>query len=250
MNIPRLLALLLLAPASAAAAQHSLVVRVSQGLKSYSHTVKSAAGAQTNFVGKVNGQDMIVNVIFGETKGSYLAQYQLEVSRPDRSHTFQAQSAVRLASGDRLTAVECGEWKVDLALDTAIGGPMPAWNPAGGNHRLTAFAGKTRCRVLQEAGSQSNIIEGSTSGGRRSDFRLNGVVSQPEGNACKVQYQIESSALKLQGEETLVLGKKTAARGGKASLLVEGPAEAPRAPAPAAAPGVFTAPPGGVPLLR
>ena len=238
------------APGIAAAAQHSLAVRVSQGLKSYSHTVKAATGSQTNFVDRVNGQDMIVNVIFGEASGSFLAQYQLEVSRPDRSHTFQAQSAVRLRPGDRLTAVECGDWKVDLALDVAMGGATPPWKPAGANHRLTAFAGNKRCRVLQEAGSQSNIVEGSTSNGRRTGFILNGVISQPEGNSCKVQYQIENSPLQVQGEDILVLGKKTPAGGGKAALLVEGPAEAKRVPAATAAPAGFTAPSGGVPLLR
>jgi hypothetical protein len=250
MNIPRLAALLLLVPGCAAAAQHTLVVRVSEGKKTYSHTVRSAAGGQTNFVGKVNGKDMIVNVILAQTGSSFLAQYQLEVSQ--NGHTFQAQSSPRLSPGDRLTAIDCGDWKVDLALDADLGsGAMPAWKPAGANHRLTAFVGKRICRVVQDVESQSNIVEGSITGGRRSSFILNGVVSAPEGAVCKVQYQIENSPqTPAQGEAALVLGQKTAARGG-VSLLVEGPSEAKRAPAAAAAaPAGFTQPSGGVPLLR
>src|SRR4051812_21707003 len=108
MSLFLLSAALLLSASPSSAAGHKLVVRVSDGAKSYAHTATSAAGAQTNFAGKVNGQDMIVNALFTESRGSVRVQYQLELARPDRSRNVQAQADVRMRPGDRLTAVSCG----------------------------------------------------------------------------------------------------------------------------------------------
>ncbi|MDD5302248.1 MAG: hypothetical protein PHS14_03990 [Elusimicrobia bacterium] len=244
MNIPRILAVLLLAaPASASAAPHSLAVRVSQGTKSYAHTVKAEAGAQTSFVGPVGGRNMIVNAVLIQARGTLTLQYQIEVSRPDGSSSFQVQSSVALRPGDRLRAVECGNWKLDVALDAPIGAAAPrAWSPAGPNHRLTAVVGKRRCRIVQEAGTQGNIVDSSKINGRKTGFILNANLSALAGDTCKLQYQLEDSPRQAQGEETLVLSKKASAHGGMIEFLLEGPASAPSPPAPAEG--------GGVPLLR
>lgn len=250
MNISRLLAALLLAPVGAAASPHAVVVRASQGSKSYAHTAKAEAGAQTNFAGESGGQSMIVNTMLARKGDVFKLSYQLEVSRPDLSRSFQVQSSILLRPGDRVTAVECGDWKLDISLDAPKGAAMPqAWSPAGPNHRLTAIAGKRRCRLVQEAGTQSNVMDYKRADGRRTGFIFNAMLASPVANTCNLQYQIENSPLTLQGEEALVLGRKASVRGGKAEFLLEGPAPAPASAAPsrAAAPEQQG---GAVPLLR
>jgi len=259
MNIPRFLAALLLAaPAAATAAPHAVAVRASKGLRAYSHTVKAESGDQANFMGPVGGQNMTINVTLSPKGDAFSLGYQIEVSQPDGGSSFQVQSSVALRPGERLTTVEFGDWKLDLSLDAGGRSGAPrAWDPKGPNHRLTTLAGRRRCRLVQEAGTQGNIVDSSTVNGRKSGSIFNAMLASPVGNACKLQYQFEDSSGQAQGEETLVLGQKASSRSGKIEFLLEGPSAAPAA-APAVAPASSPAPApanepaqqGAVPLLR
>lgn len=250
MNTTQLLAsLLLAAPAAAYAAPHTIVIRVSQGSEAYLKTVRVESGSQVNFVGPVGGQNMILNAVLIPRGGTFSVQYQIEVSHPGGDRTFQVQSAAVMRAGERLRAVECENQRLDLSLDAAGGSP-PAWNPAGPNYRLAALVGSRRCRLTQEPGTQSNVIDAGMTNGRKSGFIFNAVLTPTAGNACKLEYQIEDSPRKMYGEEILVLGKKASAHGGKIELLLEGPASAPAATADSPSQSEEPAQQGAVRLLR
>jgi hypothetical protein len=261
-----LAALLLACAASAEAAPHTLIVRMTQGMRTYSHTMKLEDGAQANFVGKPDGgggdRNMIVNTVLSPAGAAYSMELQLELAHADKTQTFQVQTSVQMRSGDHLTQTECGDWKVELILDGKPGRAAPAkgaWTSGGlDNYRLTtdvASSGKRRrCRQVVKLGTQSNIVDSATTDGRKRGFILNTVLAEPSAAGFGIQYQLEQSPLELQGQDTLTLGSKRAASasGGKVSFLLEGASPAAKA-APAAAPSA-AAPSGNnegaVPLLR
>lgn len=226
MNSFRLIApLLLAAPALAQAAPHLLIVRVTDGQTVYERTLNAETGAQTS--GPVNGLKMVVNATF---KADGHIQYQLDLSGPASS--FQVQSSVTVLPGRSLRAIDCGNWKVDLAFDAAKDA-VPAATAMGDNVSLKAFANRKTCKVIKTDSSQSNIGDSAKTGARKSGFFLNVVVTKIPRGRAKVEYELESGNVKGQGEQLLTIGKKTRAKTGKIDLLVEqgGTASAARAPA-------------------
>lgn len=238
---PRFLAgLLLVLPAAASAAPHTVVFRAWRGTKSYSHAVKSEPDAQNNFVGRgAGGVKVIVNLVYGLKDGAYHLQYQTEFG------AFQVQSSVVMKAGQRLTAAECGDWKLDVLVDAPDTAPAIT-APEGENQKATIFFGKQKCGMISSPDTQSNIVDTKRPGG----VILNAVVSSPDKGLTKFVYQFEHKPVSVQGEEMLSPGKKKSAQGGKLELLVELPARAATAaaPPPAAAPAEDEH--KGVPLLR
>ena len=262
-----LAALLLACAASAEAATHTLVVRMSQGMRTYSHTMKLEDGAQANFVGKPDGnggdRNMIVNTMLSPAGAAFSMEIQLELAHADKTQTFQVQTSVQMRPGEHLTQTECGDWKVELILDGKPGraaAAKGAWTSGGlDNYRLTtdvASSGKQRrCRQVVKLGTQSNIVDSVTTGGRKRGCILNTVLAEPSAAGFGLQYQLEQSPLELQGQDTLPLGIKhtASASGGKVSFLLEGaqPAAAKASPASAPSAGAPSGTSeGAVPLLR
>ena len=232
-----LLPTLLLACASGAqAAPHSLVVRISEGKHVYSHAMKIEEGGQVNYVGKPDGgegRNMIVNMVLARAGARFRLEFQVELARADKSRSFQQQTAVEMRAGQSLTALECGDWKVEVVLDGKPGGAAPAgaeWSPAGlANYRLTTDlavpAARRRCRqVMMGAGTQSNIVDSMTKDGRREDFILNSVLADPRGGAFDLQYRLKQTPLQAQSLAVLKLNRKSTvpADGGKINFLLEG----------------------------
>ncbi len=251
MNTPRLIASFLLAvPVFAQAAPHTIVVSISNGQATYAHTTKAGAGEQANFVGKVGGKNVINNLFLSENGGVTALQYQTEVG--GGGQTFEVQSSLRIRPGERVRAVECGGWKLDISLDAAGTKGAPLSAPGASNLSLTTFVGKRTCKVISQGDVQSNIVDAKTVGGRKSGFILNAVVGAIAGGASKVEFQLENTPVVATGETSVPVGKKTAASGGKVSFLLEGSAPAASAPAPQAAPAApANRDEGGpIPLLR
>jgi hypothetical protein len=261
----RLLPALLLACAvRAEAASHTLVVRLTQGTRTYSHTLNLQEGAQASFVGKPDGggdRKLIVNTAVARAGAAFSLELQLELTRDDKSQTFQEQTSVLIRSGESLTQAECGNWKVEFILDGKPGSSAPAsaaWTSGGlENYRLTtdlaAPAASYRCRQVMKPGAQTNILDSVVTDGRRRGGILNAVLARSRDGSFSLQYELERSPLKVQSQEMLALGiKRTVpAGGGKLAFLLEGasPAAAAAKPAPAVAPSENDES-KGVPLLR
>jgi len=270
-----LLAGLLSVATDASAAAHSLAVRITSGKAVFTQTLKVSEGEQANFVGPAtaaNGAQrrMIVNVVVGPgsaKSGVFDLQYQVELSgeRGSADPSLQAQGSLSLRPGVAVTAVDCGSWTVALSLD---GGKVPgagkaaAFDDAGlGNRRVTAdlSRGSARklCRHVTSPGSQGNLVEGFSRGGRKYGFILNSLLAEQGTGGFTLQYQLEQtpiglSTLQLQNQETLALGRPsvTDGKGYRLSLLVEGAAPKAAAPAAAAPAPAASGEAKAVPLLR
>lgn len=266
------LALAVLSAAVSARAQtHSLDVRISDGKAVYTHAEKLVYGQQANYVGPAAGslgsrRTMIVNVLLGGTSaepGWFTLEYQLELSggRGSPEPMVQAQGTLRMRAGARVTALECGAWTVELGLDAAPAkkkGPAAPFDDGGlGNFRVTADLARGRsqlvCRHVIQAGTQGNVVEGFSRGGRKYGFIFNSLL-QRDGGSFVLQYQLEQSpmgltTLQVQNTESLTLGRRSSSEGNgyKLGFLAEGAAPTEAKPAaPAAKPGAGQA----VPLLR
>jgi hypothetical protein len=224
-NSRLLAALLLAAPGFARAAPHSIVVRMTKGGRAYAHTSAVEAGASSNYAGTIDGRKVINNLALKEAGDAVTIDYQLESTDPGEGGTLQITSTVRLKPGYGVRAVEYDGWKVDIALDAPMGkDAIPSSAPSGVNLRLTTVLGKRTCKIVSEGGSQTNLVDGSMKNGRKQAFILNTVTAAPVGGASTIQYQLEDAGAQTQGEEKVVVGRKKAAKGGKASFLLEGAA--------------------------
>ena len=238
--------LLLLLPRPAAAAAHTLEVRISHGKTTYAQTVRLSGESQANFSGPVTPKgggaagQLLVNAVLapgsGKPRGFDLQfQVDLTLGRGGASPmTFQEQGEVAVTPGDAFTAAECGDWKVELALDAPAARPAPWGGGAPGNYRLTAelggAAGKVRCSQVVKPGDQSNLVDGGTRNGKKYGFILNSLLSPSGAGTVAIQYQLERTplggrAFQIQSEENLRLGRKTRSPGTGATLdwLAEGP---------------------------
>ena len=233
--LPLCAALLAAAPALAAGgAQHTLEARVSFEGKTYRQSLRLAEGSQASFVGPTGDKYMILNALLAAADGGYSLQYQLELSggrgAQGRSVQLQAEAAVR--PGEPLEALDCGPWKVSLALDPGRGPAKPG--AAVKNYRLTAdvdaAGARQACSLVSAAGSQSSVVDGIKQGDRKFGFILNALFSR-DGGGWRLQYQLEqhppgaAGPFSLQNEEPLKLGKKAelAGEGYRLGLLLEGP---------------------------
>ena len=235
-----------------AAGQHSVEVRIINKQSEYKQTLRITEGSQANYAGPVNalnggsGRQIIFNALLtrdSEASDLLILGYQVELSGGPGSQgrSIQGQSEVAMRPGDRLTAIECGPWTVQLALDAKEAGGKKtgdaAWKTAGlPNYRLTAnvSAGnsKQQCRLISKAGVQSNVVDSITEGGRKHGFILNSLLAPAkDGPGFSLQYQIEhglsgASPVQMQNEETLTLNKKTtiSGQGYKVDFLLEGAA--------------------------
>jgi hypothetical protein len=268
-------AALVLLAAPAAGASHTVQVRVSNRLAVYSQALKISAGEQANFAGPASGgRSMIFNAVLGAAE----LQYQLEVSggRGSEAPMIQVQGALRIRPGRGIVAAECGPWTVELSLDRP-GGPggrkaAAAWDDGGlGNYRLTADidrgSARQRCSVAVAPGSQANVVDGFSRGGKRYGFIFNVLPAEAGPGKVGLQYQLEytpagMTSLQLQNQETLTLGResRTSGRGYTLGILAQaGASSAVPAAAPAALPSAKPAAPApraaepeskAVPLLR
>lgn len=238
---------------SAWAAGHTMEVRVSNGMSTFSQTVKLSDGQQANFVGPVaGGKSLIFNALLvadsGKTAQCHL-QYQLELSggQGSQAPSLEVHSALDLRPGLSLTTAECGSWTAELSLDApgTLGKKKKApaaWDDAGsGNYRITADvvrgSAHERCGVAVSPGAQANVVDGFTRGGKKYGFIFN-VLPTAQAGGVNLQYQLEytpvgMNSLQLQNHEALAFGResKTPGQGYKLGLLAEAAPIALEAPA-------------------
>jgi hypothetical protein len=252
-----LAALPLALAAGAEAAPHTLVVRITDQGRVYSHAMEVEDQRHASFTGKPDeggDRDMTVNAVVARAGAKAGVELQVELAHADRSRSIQLRTSLEMREGQRLTAAECGVWKVEVVLDGKPGRAAPAraaWSSEGlDDYRLTlelaAAAARLRCRQVLREGAQSSIVEATSKNGRREGFFLNAILTKSRSGGFDLQYQLQKSALEVQSRTALALGiRSTAPAGdGKIDFLLEGapPAAAPASQSPAES--------GAVPLLR
>jgi hypothetical protein len=248
-------ALLLACAARAQAAPHTLVVRMTQGTRTYSHTMNLEEGARARFIGKPDGAEdrkMVVNTALERAGAAFSLDIQLELARADESQSFQVQTSVLMRPGQSLSQAECGDWKVELILDGKPGSSAPAkaaWTSGGlENYRLTtalaAPAANLHCRQVMKPGMQAGVAESKKTDGHVRGYVLHAVLARARDGSFSLQYRLEQAPLEVESQEMLSLGIKRSvpAGGGKLAFLVEGARRA-------AAPTEKNESPG-IPLLR
>jgi class 3 adenylate cyclase len=225
---------------------HALALWVT-GRNTYTQTVSVTEGKQGNFVGPMaaaDGRDqrqtafsVLLSPVDGRP-GAFDVKYQLDFAADpaDASTSLKASGEVALSLGGGVTAVECGPWKVDIALGAGIGQPdRGATAGAAGidNYRLTADLtkgqDKVRCRELLKLGATGSVAEGA--GGKAPSLIFN-VLPGPSanGDAVDVQYQLEyrpaasPDLVQIQNQQTLALDRASHAQasGYQFDLLAEG----------------------------
>lgn len=272
--IPLLAALLALpaSPASAAPA-HSVAVEVSNGRKTFKKTIRLSEDADRYGQGTFSRQpeamaELQLDAVVWPAGGRALGlRYRIGLFVPRRGMQdpikMDDTGTVEIPPASRLTAVECGTWKVTLSID---GGSAPAaWDaPGTSNYRLTADASghkwRQTCRRVGTPGDMNRITEGHYVDGRQDVFimTVNPLERRPGGFA--VPYIISDDTplrppLDARNSATLAPGRKTSvdAKDYSIGLLLETSAgvaaAAPPAPA-AAAPQPAPQEPKAVPLLR
>lgn len=249
------------ARAASAAGRHSVVVRVSNGRTLYTQTLPITENSQSSHVGPVNASnggprmEMIFNGLLTRARDAaapLILQYQVELTggAGSQGRSIQGQGEAAMRPEKDITVIECGPWTVELVLDAKKGAKKKAgntaWDPAGlPNYRLTAdvTAGgsKQRCALVSRAGSQSNVADSISQGGRKYGFILNGLFTPAEGGrSFTLQYQIEhglnaaSRPFQMQNEEELTLNRKKTltGQGYRLNLLLEGRSAPAGQPAP------------------
>ena len=165
---------------------------------------------------------MIVNVSLNEAGGGQSIEYQIEVTDPATGVSFSAQSAFVMKPGYGLRTIDCGGWMLDVALDTTMPAKaVPSSAPSGSSLRTTAYFGTRVCAVVSNNSVQSNVV-GRDSKELGASFILNYMIERDIAKgAVQLQYQLENARQQEQDDVTAPLGKKTAAKGGMISFLVE-----------------------------
>ena len=206
-----LAALLLAAPASAA--PRAVALRVSRGSETFVHEFAAEPNTWTEFAGPIGGGSMTAKAVLIPKKGGFIVRYEIELSG---AGTFSARGGADLTPGARLRTVECGDWILDVSAGAGPDeGVMPAWDPAGPNFRVTAFAGGARCRATAAMAERFDVqVPG---------FGFDGVAQRAAGKYVFVQYRVVKDRVDAKAANNYVLGRRTPAPGGSAEILVEGP---------------------------
>lgn len=248
----------LLPAAGCNAETYSLAVRVSNGKAAYARTFKLSEGRQFGYTGPAKalnggaGMQMIFNGILApgrDKTGMLRLQYQVELAggRGSQGRSIQGQSEVAIRPGDRLTAIACGPWTVEIGL---AGKKAAGENPdetvpsrtALQNYRLTAdiSAGNSRqqCGFIALAGVQSSVSDSIMEAGRKYGLIFAGLFAPSGGDrGFSLQYQTDygvkepAQSFQMQDTKPLALDKKTAVTGEDCGieLLLENAAPAKRA---------------------
>ncbi len=236
------LAILVLAQA-AAAAPHTVELRVSQGKIRFVKRIKVRLGRRARYSGPVKSKNgtqrrMIFSVLMTKDRqdGGFELQYQAELSGGRRSNkrSIQVQGSVLMRPGERVRVVHCGPWKVRLMLDPPKKGRKSRSNWRQGNYRITAkFGGRKSgmsCRQIMRSGSRGNVVYGIPRGRKRFGDIMNMMLMVTPSGVVAVQYQLEHSRpswgkpTQMQGNRRLTLGKPDVSGGRRKrlELLVEG----------------------------
>ena len=237
------------------AAGHTVDVRVSNGMGTYSRTLRiTDNNEQIAFQGPVgSGKTMIFNALMNPVAGKaaqYRLEYQLELSggQGSQAPVIRLSNQVDLRPAVNIVAVECGAWTVELTLDglgTLGSGKKKAasaaWDDAGlGNYRITAdvtrVGGHERCRSVVAPGSMADVSDRISMSGKSFGLNFQGAATAAQTGTVDLQFElgyapVGTSYVQINKKQSLTLGRETkvSSQGATVGLLVEA-AAAPSAP--------------------
>lgn len=229
-----LLPLLVLA-ATASAASRNVTVTVTDGKEAWSHTESVRVGSASNSVTPLQGKRLLLNVVASAKGKGVGLQYQVELSPAKTgktAKTFHVQGELTLRPGVAVRSAVCGPWSLTLAVDGEDVEAGDDFGAADGNLRVTAEFSrgkyKTACSAVLQGGTQGNVVEGGSGGGKKYGTILNMLpVQAASGAAVSIQFERsgpDGPTVQLQKDVSLTFGKRQAVTKSpyRFSLLAEG----------------------------
>lgn len=251
--------------ASAVAAPPSIEVKVSEGARLYSRTIAVQAGGyqHTEAVPRGGADRVLMFDYTMKPEGrDFRFDFFLQLSVPGGGRGMSQSGSVVLRRGPRKRVLDCGRWKVDLALDpgakTARGErePVNYWLSSA----LSGAFGPSRCRFAVGLAQRNGVREFVTEPPRpdqRSTYSIgvefptlrDGDAGAPPGGTYGMSYGVEAGRGSMTSGTNLELDrpKTVSARGARAEFRLT------RDGAPASGPAPAAPEPEGngvVPLLR
>lgn len=192
------------ATAGAGEGTHSLLVRVTNKGRLYSHSFKLEESRQLTSSGQAKDKKFKFNGRISALGADRVRlEYQLEFSggHAVQGRFLQVQGSLVMARNTKILVLDCGPWAASFTLDRNKGKRLagyPGFMPALGNYRLVMKAGAggdtENCRLITELGEPVNIVDSVIEGDTRYGFIFNGLLS-PYGKDAdfNLRYQAENS---------------------------------------------------------
>jgi hypothetical protein len=219
----------LLLAGSASAQNHVIEFRVHDGARFYGGNVKVDGTKPFKAIKMFGEEDDGHKIVFNGAGGSQGQRFRFEYQflfQAAGKPVMRIQAGLDTNVGETITAVDCGPYTLEIAVDAKLKGSKPAaapvpWKTARvENSRVTLKVSKSGhttflCRAVSEFNSQLNVVLPAGEDRPRA-LTLNIIPSDGE-NAVNAQYQLEygppASLFKLSANiEGVVLGKSAVLR--------------------------------------